>query len=199
MTKSKTKIDIPFINPTPKGDKKGHPISPNLTLTHLSPDLSHPMVAAYNPIAVESAWYDWWLAQGFFKPEYKLPFAKHETFVIPAPPPNVTGSLHIGHALTTAIQDTLIRWYLTPSHPPFLLNSFLQEPYAGQKNSLRSWFRSCRYINSKRRRETFVQNSGKNKTRSRQRKILRNCHGLEKRVYPFFSLSIYPFPIQHLF
>ena len=70
------------------------------------------MAAGYNPIAVESAWYEWWLAQGFFKPEYKLPFAKDETFVIPAPPPNVTGSLHIGHGLTIAIQDTLIRWYV---------------------------------------------------------------------------------------
>ena len=69
------------------------------------------MAAGYNPIAVESAWYEWWLAQGFFKPEYILPFAKDETFVIPAPPPNVTGSLHIGHGLTIAIQDTLIRWY----------------------------------------------------------------------------------------
>jgi hypothetical protein len=70
------------------------------------------MAAGYNPIAVESAWYEWWLAQGFFKPEYKLPFANEETFVIPAPPPNVTGSLHIGHGLTIAIQDTLIRWYV---------------------------------------------------------------------------------------
>ena len=70
------------------------------------------MAAGYNPIAVESAWYEWWLAQGFFKPEYKLPFAKDETFVIPAPPPNVTGSLHIGHGLTIAIQDTLVRWYV---------------------------------------------------------------------------------------
>ena len=70
------------------------------------------MAAGYNPIAVESAWYEWWLSQGFFKPEYKLPFAKEETFVIPAPPPNVTGSLHIGHGLTIAIQDTLIRWYV---------------------------------------------------------------------------------------
>lgn len=32
------------------------------------------------------------------------------TFVIPAPPPNVTGSLHIGHALAFGLQDTLIRW-----------------------------------------------------------------------------------------
>jgi len=76
------------------------------------------MSAGYNPIAVESAWYDWWSAQGFFKPEYKLASQSHiteendtrETFVIPCPPPNITGSLHIGHALTVAIQDGLIRW-----------------------------------------------------------------------------------------
>ncbi|KAF8332211.1 tRNA synthetases class I-domain-containing protein [Amanita rubescens] len=70
------------------------------------------MAAGYNPIAVESAWYDWWLEQGFFKPQL-APDGKPKPqglFVIPAPPPNVTGSLHIGHALTTALQDTLIRW-----------------------------------------------------------------------------------------
>ncbi|KAG7447505.1 uncharacterized protein BT62DRAFT_930517, partial [Guyanagaster necrorhizus] len=82
-----------FVNTTPKGEKK---------------DLSQPMSAGYNPIAVESAWYDWWHSQGFFKPEYGGKNA--EVFVIPAPPPNVTGSLHIGHALTTAIQDSLVRW-----------------------------------------------------------------------------------------
>jgi valyl-tRNA synthetase len=69
------------------------------------------MAAGYNPIAVESAWYDWWEKEGFFLPKMG-PDGKPtpETFVIPAPPPNVTGSLHIGHALTVAIQDTLIRW-----------------------------------------------------------------------------------------
>ena len=86
-----------FVNTTPAGEKK---------------DLSQPMSAGYNPTAVEAAWYDWWEAQGFFKPQ-TLPdgFPKPEgTFVVPAPPPNVTGSLHIGHALTTAIQDALVRW-----------------------------------------------------------------------------------------
>ncbi|KAK0461790.1 tRNA synthetases class I-domain-containing protein [Desarmillaria tabescens] len=84
-----------FVNTTPKGEKKG--ISRN------------PCRQGYNPIAVESAWYDWWHAQGFFKPEYGSE-ANEEVFVVPAPPPNVTGSLHIGHALTTAIQDSLVRW-----------------------------------------------------------------------------------------
>ncbi|GLB42945.1 putative class-I aminoacyl-tRNA synthetase family protein [Lyophyllum shimeji] len=93
--------EAPFVNLTPKGEKK---------------DLSQPMASGYNPIAVESAWYDWWLAQGFFKPESTDKFyplkegEKRDVFVIPAPPPNVTGSLHIGHGLTVAIQDSLIRW-----------------------------------------------------------------------------------------
>lgn len=70
------------------------------------------MASGYNPIAVESAWYDWWQAQGFFEPQLDANGGPKPEglFVIPAPPPNVTGSLHIGHALTTAIQDCLIRW-----------------------------------------------------------------------------------------
>ncbi|KAJ6589846.1 tRNA synthetases class I-domain-containing protein [Mycena vulgaris] len=86
-----------FVNNTPAGQKK---------------DMSEPMPAGYNPIVVESAWYDWWEAQGFFKPQMTLEggIKPEGVFVIPAPPPNVTGSLHIGHALTTAIQDALIRW-----------------------------------------------------------------------------------------
>ncbi|KAJ3557339.1 hypothetical protein NM688_g1525 [Phlebia brevispora] len=87
-----------FVNTTPKGEKK---------------DLTQPMSASgYNPIAVEAAWYDWWEAQGFFKPQLTASGdPKPEgLFVIPLPPPNVTGSLHIGHALTIAIQDCLVRW-----------------------------------------------------------------------------------------
>ncbi|KAG6874009.1 hypothetical protein C0995_007966 [Termitomyces sp. Mi166 len=93
--------DVPFVNTTPKGEKK---------------DMTQPMAAGYNPIAIEAAWYDWWSAQGFFKPESTEKYfplkeeEKRELFVVPAPPPNVTGSLHIGHGLTTAIQDSLVRW-----------------------------------------------------------------------------------------
>jgi len=72
------------------------------------------MASGYNPIAVESAWYDWWEAQGFFVPplneDGSPKNADKGVFVIPAPPPNVTGALHIGHGLTVAIQDTLVRW-----------------------------------------------------------------------------------------
>ncbi|KAJ7846289.1 tRNA synthetases class I-domain-containing protein [Mycena leptocephala] len=95
--KEKKEEEAPFVNTTPPGEKK---------------DLSEPMAAGYNPIAVESAWYDWWQKEGFFKPQFTADgkVKPEGVFIIPAPPPNVTGSLHIGHGLTTAIQDTLIRW-----------------------------------------------------------------------------------------
>jgi len=65
------------------------------------------MPKGYSPQAVESAWYEWWEKCGFFEPDQD---DKKEPFVMVIPPPNVTGSLHIGHALTNSIQDTVIRW-----------------------------------------------------------------------------------------
>lgn len=72
--------------------------------------MNNPFAAAYDPPAVEAAWYSWWEAQGFFKPEYFNHPADNEKFVIVIPPPNVTGSLHLGHALTNSVQDALVRW-----------------------------------------------------------------------------------------
>ncbi|KZT55595.1 hypothetical protein CALCODRAFT_436976 [Calocera cornea HHB12733] len=86
-----------FVNTTPSGEKK---------------DMSKPMGSGYNPIAVESAWYDWWDKEGFFLPELG-PDGKPKpegVFVIASPPPNVTGSIHLGHALMVAIQDAMSRW-----------------------------------------------------------------------------------------
>ncbi|XP_040852933.1 valine--tRNA ligase, mitochondrial isoform X1 [Ochotona curzoniae] len=76
-------------------------------------DVSGPLPSAYSPQYVEAAWYSWWEREGFFKPEYQalLPQSTGETFSMCIPPPNVTGSLHIGHALTVAIQDALVRWH----------------------------------------------------------------------------------------
>ncbi|KAM4018931.1 valine--tRNA ligase, mitochondrial isoform 2-T6 [Anomaloglossus baeobatrachus] len=75
-------------------------------------DTSIPLPAAYSPRYVEAAWYSWWVTQGFFKPEYQggLPHAQPQVFSLCIPPPNVTGSLHLGHALTVAIEDALVRW-----------------------------------------------------------------------------------------
>ncbi|KAB2571001.1 Valine--tRNA ligase [Lasiodiplodia theobromae] len=66
-----------------------------------------PIDAAYMPQPVESAWYAWWKKAGFFEPR---PGDDAEVFSIPMPPPNITGALHMGHALAISIQDTLVRW-----------------------------------------------------------------------------------------
>lgn len=69
----------------------------------------------FDPIQVEAAHYDWWKAKGFFKPKYQAdgvtPLPKG-TFSISIPPPNITGSLHCGHALTIALEDAMVRWYV---------------------------------------------------------------------------------------
>lgn len=61
----------------------------------------------YNPKEVEQTWYSRWESSGFFTPKIE-PNRKPFTLVIP--PPNVTGMLHMGHALNNTIQDILIRW-----------------------------------------------------------------------------------------
>jgi valyl-tRNA synthetase len=62
---------------------------------------------AYDPVQVEQKWYRFWLEQRYFHADAQTPKAP---FSIVIPPPNVTGSLHMGHALFVTIQDLLIRW-----------------------------------------------------------------------------------------
>jgi len=64
------------------------------------------MPTTYDPKAAESKWYDRWIEKGYFKAGQR-PNAKPYTIVIP--PPNVTGVLHIGHALDFSLQDILVR------------------------------------------------------------------------------------------
>nr|MBO2477740.1 valine--tRNA ligase [Bacillota bacterium] len=61
----------------------------------------------YDPRNVESKWYQFWEEQGFFHVE---PDEPGEVFSVVIPPPNVTGSLHMGHALNVTLQDVLVRW-----------------------------------------------------------------------------------------
>ncbi len=68
----------------------------------------------YNPKETEEKIYKFWEQSGFFAPEAHQPRADNpnegKTFTIVLPPPNVTGSLHMGHALNATIQDILIRY-----------------------------------------------------------------------------------------
>src|SRR6478609_7352160 len=63
----------------------------------------------YDPSAVERRWQQAWEADGLYAAG--AGGRRDETFVICVPPPNVTGELHMGHALNGAIQDSLIRWH----------------------------------------------------------------------------------------
>ncbi len=62
---------------------------------------------SYEPKAIERKWYDFWLEKGLFKPEIN---PSGQPYCIVIPPPNVTGSLHMGHALNATLQDVLVRW-----------------------------------------------------------------------------------------
>jgi valyl-tRNA synthetase len=62
---------------------------------------------SYSAKESEEKWYDTWVEQGYFKAESN-PAGKPYSIVIP--PPNVTGSLHMGHALNATLQDVLVRW-----------------------------------------------------------------------------------------
>src|SRR5204862_4210558 len=61
----------------------------------------------YHPKAVESRWFQVWNQQGYF---HASPAHPGQPYCIVIPPPNVTGSLHVGHALNHSLQDILIRW-----------------------------------------------------------------------------------------
>jgi len=73
---------------------------------------------AYDPSQVEDKWYQYWLEQGYFKP--KINPAK-KPFVIIMPPPNVTGELHLGHALPATLEDIMIRWHRMKGDPTLWL------------------------------------------------------------------------------
>ena len=68
---------------------------------------SRELPKAYDPKSVEEKWYDFWLEKKYFHADEN---AGGSPFSIVIPPPNVTGSLHIGHALNSTLQDILIRW-----------------------------------------------------------------------------------------
>ena len=61
----------------------------------------------YNPHAIEERWYKFWVEKGFFTAEGRSP---KPSFSMVIPPPNVTGSLHMGHALNNTLQDIVTRF-----------------------------------------------------------------------------------------
>ena len=67
--------------------------------------MTEPLAPQYNPAAIESGLYRWWMERGLFAPA-----ARGTPYVIMMPPPNVTAVLHMGHGLNNTIQDVLVRF-----------------------------------------------------------------------------------------
>ena len=65
------------------------------------------LAKTYDPAGTEARWQQAWEDQGAFHPDPKAP---GEPFSVVIPPPNVTGSLHMGHAFNTALIDTIVRY-----------------------------------------------------------------------------------------
>ena len=72
----------------------------------------------YDPTEIEGRIYKFWLDNGYFTPTIE---EGKQPFVIIMPPPNVTGELHLGHALTAAAEDALIRWHRMMGDPTLWL------------------------------------------------------------------------------
>lgn len=138
------------------------------------------------------------------------------------PPPNVTGTLHLGHALTNAVEDTLTRWYdlqmsyiqiylclLCTKKNCWKLLDFLiyfmvslmswmkfclQAPHEGRDCSVESWLWPCWYCNAGGCREKTMERKEKNTAWYWKRKICWNGMGVEGRVE--FVLLFFPLLIR---
>jgi len=73
------------------------------------PNIPEKFLKPYDPASTESRIYREWLDSGYFNPD-KLPPRHKEVFSIVLPPPNVTGTLHMGHALMLTIEDVMVRY-----------------------------------------------------------------------------------------
>ena len=73
---------------------------------------------SYDPKQIEGKWYQFWMERGYFTPKIDH---KKKPFVIIMPPPNVTGELHLGTALTAIIEDTMTRWHRMKGDPTLWL------------------------------------------------------------------------------
>jgi valyl-tRNA synthetase len=97
--------------PGPRGGPGG-PLPLSSCVLRRGADMAREMEKEYHPQVVEAAWDAWWTAKGFYRPDVAAATEAGEAgrFVIVIPPPNVTGSLHLGHALTSSVQDCMTRF-----------------------------------------------------------------------------------------
>ncbi len=81
------------------------------TTTAQTTNSDNNLATTFDPVAIESRWYSIWEQNGYFKPS-----GTGAPFTIMIPPPNVTGSLHMGHGFNNAIMDALTRFHRMKGH-----------------------------------------------------------------------------------
>src|SRR5918998_5910316 len=94
-----------------------------------NPGVESQLAKAYDPRLVESGVYDRWDDAGYFQPRER---PDRKPFVVVMPPPNVTGELHIGHALFVAVEDIMIRWHRMLGDPTLWIPGADHAGIAGQ-------------------------------------------------------------------
>ncbi|MFZ9229936.1 MAG: class I tRNA ligase family protein, partial [Prochlorococcaceae cyanobacterium] len=83
------------------------PVVKLVTEAVTAPAAADALPKTYDPAGTEARWQQAWETSGAFHPD---PGASGEPFAVVIPPPNVTGSLHMGHAFNTALIDTIVRY-----------------------------------------------------------------------------------------
>ena len=122
------------------------------------------MPKAYEPGKVEQKWYQFWLKKGYFEPKID---PKKRPFVIIMPPPNVTGELHLGHALTATLEDIMVRWHRMRGEPTLWLPGVDHASIAAQV-----------VVEQLLAKEGFTRHQlGRDKFLERMWQWVRECHG----------------------
>lgn len=116
------------------------------------------MICNNSVLSPFNRWYEWWERSEFFKADAKSTKPK---FVILLPPPNVTGVLHIGHALTCAVQDTLIRYKRMSGYNALWLPGFDHAGIATQDVVDKDLMRETRKTSHDIGREEFLKKAWK--------------------------------------
>ncbi|KRX84194.1 Spliceosome RNA helicase DDX39B [Trichinella sp. T6] len=110
--------------------------------------------AAYDAKFVESCWYDFWLANDFFN---KSPTSRRRPYIFCLPPPNITGDLHLGHALTVAIEDAIARKHRMCGDAVFWIPGFDHAGLATQLVVENMLFNKNGILRKEMSREDFVR------------------------------------------
>jgi valyl-tRNA synthetase len=108
-TMSKALLRPSFISTRVRSFRPALSTSSKVSLGSTRPDFSQEADAKYFEFQkLEKSIYEWWEGCGYFKPS---PDKEKKPYVIPMPPPNVTGYLHMGHAMFIGLQDIMARFH----------------------------------------------------------------------------------------